>query len=203
MVLVYSRMNFQELNDLIPWVTGKTRHVVSMSPYNAITLAMPGRHAEDTDPVGGDFVVMVSDDQLGWINHQFTHDDLFADIERKARASKSGGTRLMDAYAKIVVNGKDPEDFEFKRNKSWNGTLHPQTLLYSLQCLAVAEHRRYWQHERRGGGRYLPARFSSGIVEGIWTAADAKAVQRRGRIGLEQLIKEKGKPTPLRELASR
>lgn len=195
-------MNFNELNDLIPWVTGKTKHVVAMSPYNAVTLAMPGRHAEDTDPVGGDFVVMVSDDQLGWINHQFTHDDLFADIERKSRTGKSGAA-LMEAYAKVVVHGKDPEDFEFKRTVKWQGTLHPQTFLYAVQCLAVAEHRRYHQHERRGGGRYLPARFASGIVEGIWTAADAKQVQRRGRLGLEQLIKEKGKPTLLRELASR
>jgi hypothetical protein len=195
-------MIFTELNDLIPWVTGNTNHVVTMSPYNAITLAMPGRHQGDTDPVGGDFVVMVSDDQLGWINHQFTHDDLFIDIERKARSHQRMGLALMDAYAKVVVKGVDPDDFEFKRTVKWQGTLHPQTFLYAVQALAIAEHRRYFQHEKRGGGRYLPARFASGIVEGIWTSADAKKVQRRGRLGLDQLIKEKGAPTPLKELAA-
>jgi hypothetical protein len=143
-------MIFTELNDLIPWVTGNTNHVVTMSPYNAITLAMPGRHQGDTDPVGGDFVVMVSDDQLGWINHQFTHDDLFIDIERKARSHQRMGLALMDAYAKVVVKGVDPDDFEFKRTVKWQGTLHPQTFLYAVQALAIAEHRRYFQHEKRG-----------------------------------------------------
>lgn len=196
-------MKFQELNELIPWVTGQVNHVVTMTPYNAVTLAMPGRHQYDTpERDGGDFVVMVSDDQLGWINHQFTHDDLFADIERKTVSHMRMGYALMDAYAKVVVKGVDPDSFDFKRNVKWQGTLHPQTFLYAVQCLAVAEHRRYGQHERRGGGRYLPARFASGIVEGLWTAADAKAVQRRGRLGLDQLISEKGKPTPLRTLAA-
>ena len=196
-------MNFQELNDLIPWVTGNTNHIVTMSPYNAVVLAMPGRHQYDTpERDGGDFVVMVSDRDIGWLHHQFTHDDLFSDIERKARSAKVKAREFMRAYAEVIVRGTAPETYDFKRIKAWEGTLHPQTLLYSLQCLAVAEHRRYAQHERRGGGRYLPARFASGIVEGIWTAGDAKAVQRRGRPGLEQLISEKGKPTPLRTLAA-
>lgn len=196
-------MKFDELNDLIPWVTGKTNHVVTMVPYNAITLAMPGRHQYDTpERDGGDFVVMVSDDQMGWINHQFTHDDLFADIERKSVSAKHVARGLMLAYSQIVVKGIDPDTYDFKRVKAWQGTLHPQTFLYAVQCLAVAEHRRYGQHERRGGGRFLPARFASGIVEGLWTAADAKSVQRRGRPGLDQLISEKGKPTPLKTLAA-
>lgn len=198
-----SKMDFETLNKLIPHATGETLHVLTMSPYNGITLAMPGRHQRDTDVPGADFVVMVDDTNLGWIKHQFTHDDLFNDMQAKATHDKTDvgnyATILMEDYAKVVL-GADPEEIRWGRAELPG--LHPQTFLYTVQCLAVAEHRRYHQHERRGGGRFLPARFTSGIVEGLWTADDCKRVQRRGRIGLDFLIKEKGKPTDLKELAS-
>lgn len=194
-------MDFETLHEMIPYVHSGKKHLLSFQPYNGITLRMPGRHAGDTDPIGGDFVVCVDDADLGWISHQFTHDDLFSDIEEKTAKAKYVANGLMRAYAEVVF-GRDPEDFEFRMIKAWEGTLHPQTFLYAVQCLAVAEHRRYHQHESRGGGRFLPARFASGIVEGVWTAADAKAVQRRGRLGLDQLLKEKGKPSTLKELAT-
>ncbi|QIQ63050.1 hypothetical protein SEA_MOAB_196 [Streptomyces phage Moab] len=202
-------MDFVTLHEMIPRATGDKLHVMEMKPYSNITLAMPGRHQNDTDPVGGDFVVMVDSTELGWVKHQFTHGDLWDDLEQKMQTDKSGAEALMKDYAR-VVRGADPtmHGWDFQRGgwdglgpDPWKVTLHPQTFLYAVQCLAVAEHRRYWKHERDGGGRYLPARFSMGIIEGKWTSADAKASQYRGRQGLENLIKEKGRPTPLKKFA--
>lgn len=193
-------MDFETLHELIPHTLGKKLHTVSMSPYNAVTLAMPGRHQADTPVPGGDFVVMVDDTGLGWIKHQFTHDDLFGDIERKKTNHPDLAIAVMQDYAKVVL-GESPDNI-YQTNDAKDFGLHPQTFLYAVQCLAVAEHRRYGQHEKRGGGRFLPARFSSGIVEGLWTAKDCKAVQRRGRMGLDNLIAEHGKPRTLKEWAN-
>lgn len=202
-------MDFNELNESIPYAAGKKLHVMEMNPYPNIILSMPGRHQDDTDPQGGDFVVMVNDINKGWVKHQFTHGDLWDDLEKKKDADKDNAILLMKDYAS-VVRGADPEktawDFENgliseDLEDVWEHTMLPQTFLYAVQCLAVAEHRRYWQHESCGGGRYLPARFSVGIIEGTWTAKDAKQYQYRGRQGLENLIKEKGRPTPLKKFA--
>lgn len=194
-------MNFDKLNELIPYAMGGKNHVVTMSPYNGITLALPGRHQKDTLPVGGDFVVMVSDSNLNWVNHQFTHDDLFLDIEKKCADDRELTAQFLRDYVKVVF-GDDPTKMDWHRpeDKSWDETLHPQTFLFSVQALAIAEHRRYHQHEAKGGGRFLPVRFVSGIVEGLWTAEDCKKVQRKGRIGLDHLMSVHGKPTPLKEL---
>jgi hypothetical protein len=194
-------MRFDKLHEMIPYATGGKNHVMSMNPYNGVVLSMPGRHQKDTDPVGGDFVVMVSDFNLGWVNHQFTHDDLFKDFETKTKQYQWQAEMLLLDYVKVVF-GDDPSKIEWHRpnDKTWDETLHPQTMLYSVQCLAIAEHRRYHQHEAKGGGRFLPVRFISGIVEGLWTAEDCKKVQRRGRLGLDHLISVHGKPTPLKEL---
>lgn len=190
-------MKFEELNSLIPHALGEKLHVVTMQPYNGVTLALPGRHQKDTPIPGGDFVVMVSDTNLGWVNHQFTHDDIFADIAKKTKQSSARAEELMNSYAAVIF-GQSPDDFKWTRG-DWKDSLHPQIFLHAVQCLAVAEHRRYGKHEARGGGRYLPARFASGIVEGLWTPKDAKAVQRKGRPGLDWLISERGAPKPLKE----
>lgn len=200
-------MDFATLHEMIPRATGDKLHVMEMKPYPNITLAMPGRHQNDTDPTGGDFVVMVDDVNKGWVKHQFTHGDLWDDLEEKRNRDSCASEDLMRDYAH-VVRGADPEslrwDFENglipeDLDTVWDHTLLPQTFLYAVQCLAVAEHRRYWPHECKGGGRYLPARFSMGIIEGKWSAEDAKRYQYRGRQGLENLIKEKGRPTPLKK----
>jgi len=202
-------MDFKTLHESIPYATGDKLHVMEMKPYPNITLSMPGRHQNDTDPKGGDFVVMVDDVNKGWVKHQFTHGDLWHDLEKKLWAHGPEAKELMRDYAK-VVRGADPEstgwDFENgliseTLEEWWGHTLLPQTFLYAVQCLAVAEHRRYWPHECKGGGRYLPARFSMGIIEGKWSAEDAEKFQYRGRQGLENLIKEKGRPTPLKKFA--
>jgi hypothetical protein len=194
-------MDFTTLNELIPHTLGKKLHTVTMNPYNAVTLAMPGRHQKDTAIPGGDFVVMVDDSNLGWVRHQFTHDDLFNDMQLKTERAPEQAQVLMTDYARVVLGGNTDVHAAYSDGGFIHG-LHPNTFLYAVQCLAVAEHRRYGQHEARGGGRYLPARFSSGIVEGLWTAADCKAVQRRGRMGLDNLIAEHGKPKTLKEWAA-
>ena len=196
-------MDFNELNATIPRATGEKLHVMTMKPYTNITLAMPGRHQKDTDPIGGDFVVMVDDTNLGWVQHQFTHGDLWDDLEKKMAADSYAATDLMKDYAGVVRGFAPGSGWTLRGSGVWKNTLDPQTFLYAVQCLAVAEHRRYWPHEKDGGGRYLPARFSAGIIEGKWSAADAKQYQYRGRQGLENLIKLKGRPKPLKEIAGK
>lgn len=191
-------MKFEKLNDMIPYVVGGKQKVLTMHPYNAITLAMPGRHAKDTLPKGGDFVVMVDDDRMDWTRHQFTHTDLFIDLDNKAIVSPSLALDFVELY-RLVVQGGDPEKLDTEPFEKLPG-IHPATFLRAVQCLAVAEHRRYAVHEAKFGGRYLPFRFAAGIVEGKWTAGDAIDRQRRGRPGVEWLEKDNGVPLLTKEL---
>lgn len=194
-------LRFDKLNQMIPYVTGGKTKILTMHPYNAITLALPGRHAKDTDPVGGDFVVMVDDDNMDWTRHQFTHTDLFMDAESKLKIDPALTFGLFEEYLK-VINGFDPEksDLFEDDNILVHKGVHPRTFLYAVQCLAVAEHRRYARFEAKFGGRYLPFRFGAGIVEGLWTAADAAERQKKGRPGVEWLEKDFGTPKLTKEL---
>lgn len=189
---------------MIPYVMGGKQKILTMHPYNAITLAMPGRHGKDTTPVGGDFVVMVDDDDMDWTRHQFTHTDLFQDLQSKrdvwyARDDVNLNNLFMEHYLSVVKDGFDPEKLYTEPFDDCPG-LHSQTFFYAVQCLAVAEHRRYAQHEAKFGGRYLPFRFGAGIVEGLWTATDAAEKQKRGRPGVEWLEKDHGVPLLTKEL---
>ncbi len=192
-------MLFTELHHKIPHVLGEELHVVTMKPYPTITLAMPGRHQKDTPIPGGDFVVRATCAAVGWKEHPFTHVDIFNDVEAKHKADPVLTKDFMHAYAQVVL-GRDPYDFKDAAFMTGygapKGLVYPLTFLYAAQALAVAEHRRYSQHERKGGGRYLPLRFSMGISEGLWTAQDCKEQQRRGRPGLDHLIAQNG-PLPL------
>lgn len=191
-------MKFDKLHDLIPYAMGGKEKVLTMHPYNAICLALPGRHAKDTTPKGGDFVVMVDDETKEWVRHPFTHSDLFSDLETKRDAfPELAGTFMVDYLA--VVTGADPDKMDWSDSELPG--LHPQTMLYALQCLAVAEHRRYSHYESRWGGRYLPFRASAGIVEGLWSASEAgDKTRKRGRIGIEWLEKDYGVPLLTKEL---
>lgn len=199
-------MNFDKLNEMVPYVVGGKAKILTMHPYNAITLAMPGRHAKDTDPIGGDFVVMVDDDNMDWTRHQFTHTDLFMDLQNKMDGLPEGASfqlemkNFMRLYMDIVYKGKSPE--ANLEQPGYMRGIHPQTFLYAVQCLAVAEHRRYARFESKFGGRYLPFRFAAGIVEGLWTATDAAEKQKRGRPGVEWLEKDHGVPLLTKELMS-
>lgn len=190
-------MKFEDLDRHIPYALWGKEKSLEMKPYKGITLAMPGRHALDTDPPGGDFVVMVTDKAVGWTRHQFTHSDLFADIELRYRKQPEAAAKILDDYYQIIT-GSDPD---FLAN-AWSrpvfqpidGVIGPMLFLYAVQCLAVAEHRRYHKHEKRVGGRYLPFRFAAGIAEGLWTSTDAASMERKGRPGVEILEKANGTP---------
>lgn len=193
-------MKFQELHDLIPYAKGGKEKSLEMKPYSGITLAMPGRHALDTRPIGGDFVVMVTDKSIKWTRHQFTHTDLFKDVENRTKLSAGHSQQLVEDYLD-VINGADPDFYVNRYKESVTlDTLNPIIFLRAVQCLAVAEHRRYHQFEAKFGGRYLPFRFAAGIAEGLWTAADAASMERRGRPGVEILEKIHGKPQNTVEL---
>lgn len=186
---------------MIPLAIGGKAKILEMHPYNAITLRMPGRHAKDTNPKGGDFVVCVDDDRMDWVEHQFTHSDLFGDIEKKACALNDFANVLMQSYLSVVLEGVDPGRFTYEDDKKKIPGIHPQTFLYAVQCLAVAEHRRYPQHEAKFGGRYLPFRAAAGIAEGLWTALEASEKTRKmGRPGVEWLEKDYGLPLLTKEL---
>jgi len=193
-------MKFEKLQDLIPYAKGGKAKVLTMQPYNGISLAMPGRHALETVPIGGDFVVMVDDETKDWTRHQFTHDDIFRDIERKRSEHPDNIDLILKNYFNIVSKGADPQKIEVDDNVRYTKSIHPATLYFALQCLAVAEHRRYSKFESKFGGRYLPFRFTTGIGEGLWTAADAIGKQKFGRPGVEQLEREFGLPVLTKEL---
>ena len=167
-----------------------------MEPYKGITLAMPGRHAEDTTPKGGDFVVMVTDPGIKWRKHQFKHDDIFNDVEVKTLDQPDTTQVFMQNYLEVIAVGTDPVGLLALPLPGLNTNL----FLQAVQCLAVAEHRRYHQHEPKFGGRFLPFRFAAGIAEGLWTADDAIEKQRYGRPAVERLEKAKGVPVLTQQL---
>lgn len=191
-------MKFDKLHAMIPYAKGGKEKALSMSPYPDITLMMPGRHAKDTDPVGGDFVVCVTDNNMGWVNHQFTHADLFNDLDNKTLGDADVADNLMGMYLEVIT-GEDPEIMRVPGGDRLVG-IDYTTFLRAVQCLAVAEHRRYHQHEAKFGGRYLPFRFAAGIVEGQWLIIDAASKEKYGRPGVEQLERQNGTPYLTRKL---
>lgn len=197
-------MKFDELNNRIPYVTGGMKHILSTSPYDGVILRMPGRHENDTETPGGDFVVEITDDTTSWEAKQFTHQHIFDDFQDKTELDPYGAKKLMQLYAKVVLDQEDPDNYWKYTHAgagAWIGTVSVSTLIAALQCLAVAEHRRYARYEAKMGGRFLPARFAAGIVYGQWHADDAKLVVRKGRPGVEMLERLHGKPPSLQELA--
>jgi len=191
-------MDFKTLHDMIPYAKGGKEKVLSMEPYPDIKLMMPGRHAKDTDPVGGDFVVCVTDPKMGWKEHQFTHSDIFRDLLYKSQAELDPTNCLMGLYLEVVT-GEDANIMHVPGGHRLPG-IDCNTFLRAVQCLAVAEHRRYHQYEAKFGGRYLPFRFGAGIVEGLWDHADASSKEKFGRPGVEQLERQQGVPTLTRKL---
>lgn len=196
-------MNFEELNNTIPLAKGGKEKVLRYSPYPNVTIAMPGRHADQTVPKGGDFVVMVNDPDMKYTDAQFTHTDIFKDIELKYKMQPNPAQAVMRDYLK-VVQGEDipevPEAYLMTLLRPFDYGMNVVTFLQACQCLAVAEHRRYAQHEVKWGGRYLPFRFAAGIAEGLWTAADSAYLQKKGRPGVEILENEHGVPILTKEL---
>jgi hypothetical protein len=195
-------MNFKELHNTIPFCKGGKEKVLRYSPYPNVTIAMPGRHAEQTVPKGGDFVVMVTSDPFATIDHQFTHTDIFKIVEEKFKVSPQRTKYLMADYYRVICGEEVdlPFNKRVKTISKYFDTMDDEIFLNAVQCLAVAEHRRYAQFEPKWGGRYLPFRFAAGIAEGLWSAADAANLQKKGRIGVEILEKTHGVPAFTKEL---
>lgn len=189
-------MKFDELHNLIPYAKGGKEKILRFSPYPNVTLAMPGRHALDTVPVGGDFVVMVTDPVFSRPDHQFTHTDIFKDVEARVTSGYTDTVDLMEEYLEVIRKDSEPTT---GKNVGIS-CMDNDTFIYAVQCLAVAEHRRYAKYEIKFGGRFLPFRFAAGIAEGMWTAADAANLQKKGRPGVEILEKTHGTPALTKEL---
>lgn len=180
-------MNFDTLHETIPYAKGGKEKSLSMHPFMGIKLMLPGRHALDTKPIGGDFVVCVTDIDLQWNEHQFTHGDLFNYIEsRDSIVAKV----FMERYYEVVVENQPVDE-------------NDDALVCAVLCLAVAEHRRYSQYESKGGGRYLPLRFSAGVAEGLWSASDGAMLQKTGRPAVEMLERKNGTPALTKRLLDR
>jgi hypothetical protein len=193
-------MDFQTLHELIPYARYGKEKSLEMKPYPDITLAMPGRHSEDTSPKGGDFVVMVTDKGMGWKRHQFKHEHIFHDVQARYDDDPVSANLFMNEYYNIVT-GQPISSVTYP----WfvpAGCIDTHTFFRAVQCLAVAEHRRYAQHEAKFGGRYLPFRFVAGIAEGLWTAAAGSDVQKYGRPAVERLEKTNGLPALTKKLMS-
>lgn len=192
-------MKFDKLHNAIPYARGGATKILSMRPYPDIKLMLPGRHAEDTDPIGGDFVVCTTDKNMDWKNHQFTHTDLFADLTIKAAANIDATNCLMGMYLEVIKEGEDPDIMRVPGGDNLPG-IDYVTFLRTVQCLAIAEHRRYHRFETQYGGRYLPFRFGAGIVEGLWSPVVAAGKEKYGRPGVEQLERLFGTPLLTRKL---
>lgn len=187
-------MLFDELHAMVPYEHEGPVHANSLQVYPDVRVKFPGKHALDTDPVGGDFLVEVNCANAQWVWKQFTHGDIFKDIEDKTMFDPSFmAERGIVEVAHVVKGNKG-----IGSGIPWHAVKLPglryKTLLQASQALAVAEHRRYHRYEKNGGGRFLPLRFAIGIVYGFWTADEAIAVQRRGVHGLRELQKEHGNP---------
>jgi len=190
---------FDELNKVIPYVKTGDIHSQVLEVYDDVRIKQPGRHAFETRPQGGDFVVEVNCDNAGWAWKKFTHEDIFYDLDTKVAADENYmQTIFAPALARVVVEGSDPLD-ALSTGAVLDG-LKVYSMLRASQVLAVAEHRRYARFEARGGGRFLPARFALGIIFKHWTGADAAAMQKTGSNGLQILEKRFGTPPLLKDL---
>ena len=196
-------MKFEDLNAAVPFATGGKMKSLYMDVYKSVRLTMPGRHGQETQPVGGDFCVEVSDWNSNWNNKQFTHTDIFKDVQAKFNADSTKLRLLVDMYESVVADGNDPEAFTTQTKVLSLPGVDPMTFLYATQCLALAEHRRYARYERQLGGRYLPLRFVFGIANGYWTDVDAALKQKMGRPGVEWLERTSGLPAKTAKLKQR
>lgn len=141
-----------------------------------------------------DFLVRVTSQQVHWHRRPFRHTELFEDVQRRYDHDPAAAQALVQAYFQ-VVQGQDPD--HFSPLASAPDCLPPTVFLQAVQCLALAEERRYSDFSRRGGGRWLPWRFGHGIAHGHFTAAQAEAVEKSGLQGIGKLEGERGMPPAL------
>ena len=191
-------LNWLELDRRIPWMPfepgdsyGSKRTIVGTGKSWSLEVGQPGVHWSETYKPGGDFVVRVTSEEMGWIRKAFTHADMFEDIDRKLRwdAQYLRGT-LMPALVDVIATGRAPEEKAAELPSRVPG-LVPSAFLAASQCLALCEHRRYRGFEPRGG-RYLPTYFMMGIAWETWGSTEAIVEHRKGLPGLRRLRRRFG-----------
>lgn len=193
-------MKFNDIHAMVPYEHEGELHSNTLQVYPDVRVKYPGRHALDTSPIGGDFVVEVNCANAQWDWKQFTHGDIFIDIEDKSEFDREFMMERGIVDLAAIVKGDKGVGTTTPLGALGLPGLRYKTLLQASQALAVAEHRRYHQFEKNGGGRFLPLRFAVGIVYGFWTSQDAIRVQRRGSHGLRELTKEFGNPPTVRKI---
>lgn len=176
-------MKFKELNKAIPRASQGKKHEHRMNLAAdsgwGVRVRYPGKYGPD------DYVVEVTDLDLGWENKQVKHDDLFYDIEEKLNADREWTARqLMPDLLKLVRGQSEPRALP---TPDGIPGIQVAPLEFTTQALAVCEYRRFPQGDPKGGGRYLPINFMLGIVLDKWTATEAASKMRYGRPVLERL----------------
>ena len=185
-----------------------------------VWLEQPGKHFKTHPMPGGDFKVWLQSARTGNKKRGVTFTDLFEDAAAKREWADATGEdaravlrAIHHAMWRIVLDGADPKEAEVELRRFVGRTAtrligqapgyELPLLLTALQCLALAEYRRYQAHETEGGGRYLMPRAISGVLYGNWTPDEARPVTKTtdrvsGRLGgrpaLEELEARYGRP---------
>lgn len=205
---------WEELDAHLPWLTGTELHVVTVPIYQssagdwAVEGKLPGIHQDQTYLPGGDFVVVVYSKQAGWENgKKVQHQQVFEDVEQKCQTPEHRSfmqAHFLPAFYWAIGFGKahPPVSLQLKSSLALPG-MEIDALLASCQALALAEHRRFRQHEAKGGGRQLPAQLIAGIIEGKWNALECGLARTQGLRHLNFLHKTRGKPLPIAIVLSR
>lgn len=200
-------MKWDELDAFVPFGRMGDLHTEQLDIAQGrdwtVRLLLPGKYQSKTTPPGGDFVVRVSSESAKWTDKAFKHSDLFADLAAKRRVHHAWlAASLAPALVRVVAEGADTDEVAPESPAGMPG-LTPDAYLVASQALALAESRRYARFESRGGGRYLPARFSLGIMFGNWEGGDATRVQKQGLPGLEELRNRHGQEPGFEEVLRR
>lgn len=173
-------MKFDKLNDLIPKVPADKDRLHEETMYIgggygwSVRVKWPGKHKESS----GDFVVETLSEATWDDYHQFTHHDLFKDVEAKYQADPDYVLNWLIHVLGVVKGTSAPRQLSV--GPSYLPGIHIDALTHSIQALTVCEYRRFPQGDVRGGGRYLPINFMLAILGGFLTMEEAEKGMRRG-----------------------
>lgn len=197
-------MHWSELATHIPWRTPEDAPLHSVvvtiheSEAGTVAVSLPGKYWDRTQPQGGDFVVQVSTQvdtprSPRWI----THADLLWDFQAKRDSDpRAAATAILPLLAAVVQEGADPEVLASRAMHLDPPGLPLVISLVASQCIAMCEYRRFGSAEWAGGGRFLPARFATGILVGRWLAEAAVDHEKAGLTGLRDLRRVSGGVEP-------
>lgn len=180
-------MRFDKLNEWIPAVPADKDNLHKHTIYVAggydwsVRVKWPGKHKTSS----GDFVVETLSKPVWNRHHQFTHGDLFKDVESKHRADPEWTQPWLEDVLPMVDGKVHPA--RLRPLASELPGIHVDALTASLLPLVVCEFRRFPQGDVRGGGRYLPINYMLAILQGYWTPDEASKLMRKGFPSLRDL----------------